>query len=414
MRNFKKDPLLFHFFKMQLHLTTSSATMNTPSLTSSATLHLEDGTVIKGVSFGAPVSASGEVVFNTGMVGYPESLTDPSYYGQILVLTYPLVGNYGVPPHQMIEGIAQYFESQKIQIAGLVIADYAYDYHHWNASHSLSSWLKQHNIPALCEVDTRALTKRLREKGTLLGKIVQEDASPSSVHFFNPNQITIGDEVSCKEQVVYPPVYPLFQVSPRILLVDTGLKNNIIRCLTNRGCTVIRVPWNYPFMDHRESGEELQFDAIFLTNGPGDPKTFKATIEQVKKALATNASFPIFGICLGNQLLALASGADTYKLKYGHRSHNQPCVLEDPETERQERRCFITSQNHGFAINEKTLKNGWKVWFRNANDHSVEGVYHENGLWSSVQFHPEATGGPTDTEWLFDAFVKRVIQHKSR
>lgn len=393
---------------MQLPVTISSATKNA---TSSATLHLEDGTVIKGISFGAPVSASGEVVFNTGMVGYPESLTDPSYHGQILVLTYPLVGNYGVPSDQTIEGIAQYFESQKIQIAGLIIADYAYDYHHWNASHSLSTWLKQHNIPAICEVDTRALTKRLREKGTLLGKIVQEDTLPESVHFFDPNQITIGNEVSCKDLVVYPPVYPLFQVSPRILLVDTGLKNNIIRCLTHRGCTVIRVPWNYPFMDHRE---ELLFDAVFLTNGPGDPKTFKATIEQVKKALTANASFPIFGICLGNQLLALASGADTYKLKYGHRSHNQPCVLEDPNQPRSERRCFITSQNHGFAINEKTLAQGWKVWLRNANDHSVEGIYHENGLWSSVQFHPEATGGPTDTEWLFDVFVKQVIASKNR
>ena len=411
MRNFKKDPWLFHFFKMQLRTISSTTPCATTPTTPYATLHLEDGTIIQGVSFGAPVSASGEVVFNTGMVGYPESLTDPSYYGQILVLTYPLIGNYGVPPPLLAEGIAHYFESHKIQVAGLIIADYAYDYHHWNASHSLSVWLKQHNIPALCDVDTRALTKRLREKGTLLGKIVYGDALPESMHFFDPNQITIGDFVSCKEIVVHPPLHSIFTSPLRILLVDTGLKNNIIRCLTKRGCTIIRVPWDYSFMDRRE---ELAFDAVFLTNGPGDPKTFKATIDQIKKALISNESFPIFGICLGNQLLALASGADTYKLKYGHRSHNQPCVLEDPTQPRSDRRCFITSQNHGFAINEKTLTPEWGVWFRNANDHSVEGIYHENGLWSSVQFHPEATGGPTDTEWLFDEFVRRVMAWKDR
>lgn len=372
-----------------------------------AQLCLEDGTIIKGISFGAETSAAGEVVFNTGMVGYPESLTDASYYGQILVLTYPLVGNYGVPPSSFVQGMEKFFESEKIQIAGLIIADYAYDYHHWNAFHSLSEWLKKYNIPAIAEVDTRALTKKLREKGTMLGKLVFETDNPEEVHFFDPNQTEIGDAVSCSVVKEYPPQEPV-QDPSRILLVDTGVKNNIIRCLTKRGTHVIRVPWNYPFMDKKH---ELNFDAVFLTNGPGDPKSFKATIVQLQKALAHTPGLPIFGICLGSQLLALAAGADTYKLKYGHRAHNQPCIeIRDDG----KKRCFITSQNHGFAVNEKTLPSGWRVWFTNANDHSVEGIRHENGLWTSVQFHPEATGGPTDTECLFDDFVKKVKNTKGQ
>lgn len=346
-------------------------------------LELEDGTVAEGVSFGAERSVSGEVVFNTGMVGYPESLTDPSYRGQILVLTYPLVGNYGVPPPDREDGILKYFESERVQIAGLVVSEHCERYSHWNAVKSLGRWLVEHDVPAVQGVDTRALTKRIRERGTMLGRIV----CGGEVPFEDPNGRNLVAEVSVGEPVVYG------GGRPRVLVVDCGMKNNIVRCLLGRGATVIRVPWDYDFNDGAH-----EWDGLFLSNGPGDPKTCAATIAHVREALARRRK--IFGICLGNQLLALAAGADTYKLKYGHRSQNQPCV------ECGTKRCSITSQNHGYAVDAATLPDGWLPWFVNANDGTNEGIRHERDPFMAVQFHPEACGGPTDTEYLFDHFLE--------
>lgn len=343
-------------------------------------LYLRDGTKISGNSFGSAQSASGEVVFNTGMVGYPEAFTDPSYAGQILVCTYPLIGNYGVP-HK------KFWESDKIQIAGLVVSEYSEDYSHTTAKESLGAWLKRSGIPAITGVDTRVLTKKLREHGVLLGRL---DYRPtrSIGTFTDPNMENLVARVSIKKKRIYK------GGSVRVLLVDCGAKENIVRSLTERGATVIRVPWDYDF------GRE-KYDGIVISNGPGDPTMCSKTIEHIKVAM--KKAKPILGVCLGNQLLALAAGATTYKLKYGHRSQNQPALdVTNPD------RCYITSQNHGFAVDEKSLPKDWGVWFTNANDGSNEGIRHKTKPWRSVQFHPEACPGPTDTAWIFDDFLSSL------
>jgi len=347
-------------------------------------LYLEDGTVFEGKSFGAPKNVFGEVVFNTGMTGYVESLTDPSYAGQIVVLTYPLVGNYGVPSFaKASEGkpVPAPFESNKIQIAGLVVAEYSEEYSHHAAKQSLAQWLKASGVPAITGVDTRALTKKLREHGVMLGQL---SSSKAPKKFTDPNDDNLVARVSPKKKQTYGdgPI--------KIIAVDCGMKENIVRSLTRKETTVVRVPWDYDFTKE-------EYDALFISNGPGDPTQCGITIEHIKRAMS--AGKPILGICLGNQLLALAAGAKTYKLKYGHRGQNQPCI--DLETGR----CYITSQNHGFAVDGKTLSDGWEEWFMNANDASNEGVRHKSKQWRSVQFHPEACPGPTDTAWIFDRFL---------
>lgn len=349
-----------------------------------AKLILQDGSVFEGFSFGYEKAVAGEVVFNTGMVGYPETLTDPSYNGQILTLTYPLIGNYGVPGNEKDDfGLMRNFESEKIQIKSLIISDYSKAYNHWNSVKSLSEWLVEHKIPALCGIDTRMLTKKLREHGVMLGKVVFDN----DVEFYDPNKENIVENVSVDKPVEYG------NGNKKILLVDVGTKHNIIRSLLRRGVSVVRVPWNYDF-------NRMKFDGLLISNGPGDPKKCSETIEKIR--IAMNDEKPIMGICLGNQLLALAAGADTYKLKYGHRSQNQPCI--DLET----KRCYITSQNHGYATKTKTLPNGWKEWFANANDGTNEGIKHKTKPFFSVQFHPEFCPGPTDTEFLFDKFIELV------
>jgi carbamoyl-phosphate synthase small subunit len=351
-------------------------------------LVLEDGTEFAGKSFGAPTSVSGEVVFNTAMTGYPESLTDPSYKGQILVLTYPLVGNYGVPGEDKLEELFKFYESYELHISGLVVSDYSFEHSHWNAKQSLADWLKKHNIPGIYGVDTRAITKILREKGTMLGKVIYDE---NEVEFYDPGKDNLVAKVSTKEKKVYG------NGKYRITLIDCGCKYNIIRNLLKRDTTVSLVPWDYDIFKD-------EFDGLFISNGPGDPKMCTVTIANIAKALKNDV--PIFGICLGNQLMALGAGADTYKLKYGHRSHNQPVIQVGTK------KSYVTSQNHGYAIDNNTLSGDWEPLFINLNDNTNEGVRHKTKPFFSSQFHPEATGGPVDTEFLFDLFLDNVKKYK--
>lgn len=352
-----------------------------------AKLTLEDGSVFVGKSFGSETAVAGEVVFYTAMTGYPESLTDPSYTGQILVSTYPMIGNYGVPFNKKENGIHKYYESNKLHISGFIISDYSFEFSHWNAQKSLSDWLKEHNVPGLFDIDTRALTKILREKGSMLGKIEFEE----EIDFYDPNKENLVARASCKTREVYG------NGEHKVILVDCGVKNNIIRCLLDRNATVIRVPWNYDF-----TGEN--FDGVFISNGPGDPAMCDATVQHIKSVV--DRKIPIMGICLGNQLLARAAGAETFKLKFGHRSHNQPVLLEGSN------KCYITSQNHGFAVKTESLPADWEPLFTNVNDNTNEGIRHKTLPFFSTQFHPEASSGPTDTEFLFDEFIKNIEASK--
>ena len=352
-----------------------------------AKLVLEDGSEYEGYSFGYLGSLAGELVFNTAMTGYPESLTDPSYKGQILVATYPLIGNYGVPDNTSADDLFRFWESESIQVSGLVVSEYSHEFSHWNASKSLSAWLQEQKIPAISGIDTRALTKKLRERGSTLAKIVIN----ADVAWRNPDAEDLVGQVSTKWKREYG------NGKYRIALIDCGVKNNIIRCLLSRDTTVVRLPYDCDF-------NKEEWDGLFLSNGPGDPKMNEKTIVHLAKAMEGDK--PIMGICLGTQLMALATGANTYKLPYGHRSHNQPVILVGTD------RCFITSQNHGFAIDKATLAADWTVLFENANDGTCEGIKHKKKPFFAAQFHPEASGGPTDTEFLFDDFITMIENYK--
>lgn len=348
-----------------------------------ALLILEDGTQFEGQSFGYEGSASGEVVFNTAMTGYPESLTDPSYEGQILVTTYPILGNYGVPPRREKDDVSEYYESDRIHCRAIVAQDYSWEHSHWQADRSLSQWLQEERIPGIYGIDTRALTKQLRDKGSMLGKIIVDGSADPG--FYDPNKENLVAKVSCKN------VEHHGSGEKTVVLVDCGVKHNIIRCLTRRGVKVVLVPWDYDF-------NTIDYDGLFISNGPGNPDMVDITVENIRKAMKTGK--PICGICMGNQLLSKAAGAKTYKLKYGHRSHNQP--VREAGTNR----CFITSQNHGFAVDDSTLPDGWEPLFINMNDGTNEGIRHKTLPYFSAQFHPEASSGPKDTEFLFDEFIK--------
>ena len=380
------------------------------------TLILDDGSRFHGKSFGYEKPVAGEVVFNTAMTGYPESLTDPSYAGQLMTLTYPLVGNYGVPPFTVEpNGLATFMESERIHAEAIIVSDYSEDFSHWNAVESLADWLKREQVPGITGIDTRELTKVLREHGVMMVRIVFDDVENeidnSQLTIDNYEDVNYVDRVSCKEIIVYtgkesplhfPITTPTAQLNcqlstvncqlKRVVLLDCGVKSNILRCLLKRDVEVIRVPWDYDY-------NELEFDGLFISNGPGDPDTCDAAVQNIRRAMK-NEKLPIFGICMGNQLLSKAGGAKIYKLKYGHRSHNQPVRMVGTE------RCFITSQNHGYAVDNTTLTEDWEPLFINMNDGSNEGIRHKRNPWFSAQFHPEAASGPTDTEFLFDEFVK--------
>lgn len=341
-------------------------------------LVLQDGTVFEGVSFGYAAPASGEVVFGTGMVGYPEALTDASFSGQILVMTYPLMGNYGVPEQSS-------WEDDRIHVSGLIVSNYIDIPSHAQSSMNLGTWLQREKIAALEISDTRLLTQHIREHGVMPAKIIFD----ADIPFYNPDEENLVARVSTKRVVEQG------MGDTTIVLIDCGAKRNIARSLLARNARVITVPWDF---DLFAPTVDFTFDGIMISNGPGNPKMAQQTIATIQKAMERR--IPVFGICLGHQLLALAAGGDTYKLKFGHRSQNQPCVLRDTK------RCYITTQNHGFAVG--TLPPDFVPWFVNANDGSNEGIHHIEYPFFSVQFHPEAAPGPVDTEWLFDYFLEKV------
>jgi carbamoyl-phosphate synthase small subunit len=348
-----------------------------------AKLQLGNGRILEGWSFGYDGPASGEVVFSTSMVGYPESLTDPSFQGQILCVSYPLVGNYGIPDMAAgPDGLALRAESERIHVRGLVIADYSENYSHWDAVESLGDWLKREHVPGISGIDTRALTRMIREEGVMPGEIVIEGVGHAEEAFDRRENLV--EQVSCKEVLHYG------KGSKRVVLVDCGVKHNILRCLIGRDIEVVRVPWDYDFTG-------MDYDGLFLSNGPGDPAVCTETIDHLRKALQGDR--PVFGVCLGSQLMALAAGAKTFKLPYGHRSHNQPVRRVGTD------RCYITSQNHGYAVDPATLPEGWEPFFVNLNDGTNEGIRHLAKPFFATQFHPEASGGPVDTEFLFDDFI---------
>ena len=348
-----------------------------------AQLIFKDGTKFAGGSFGADKSVAGEVVFATGMVGYPEALTDPSFRGQILVLTYPLIGNYGVPKKE-------FWESDKIQVAGLIVSSYIDTPHHYSMQMTLAEWFKKEGVPLLEIKDTRLLTQKLRDEGSALGKITFPG---KNVAFENPNLRNLAQEASVKKII--------FEGKGRdtIVLIDCGAKKNIARRLIARGYRVATVPADTDVAELR-----FKFKAVIISNGPGDPKLALATIRNVKKL--TDRKIPILGICLGNQILALALGGTTYKMKFGHRSQNQPVV------ERGKDKCYLTTQNHGFAV--RKIPPGFREWFVNGNDGTNEGIVHDTLPFMSVQFHPESSPGPLDTDWIFDYFLKRAKLYEKK
>ncbi|HEX5456551.1 MAG TPA: glutamine-hydrolyzing carbamoyl-phosphate synthase small subunit [Candidatus Saccharimonadales bacterium] len=338
-----------------------------------AYLVLEDGMKFAGkVPVWQSDSAAGEVVFNTGMTGYVESLTDPSYSEQILTFTYPLIGNYGVP--------GEPWESGKIYAKGAVVSEDIEAWSHPLSRESLLQWLKEQNVPLIYDVDTRQLTRHLRAKGVVNGVITSGSTPIAS---FEPKKPLVS--------IDKPELHKVPGAKKTVILLDCGAKENIQRSLLHRKLNVLRVPYDY------DLGKE-KYDGVVLSNGPGNPSDYIKAIETVKKLIKGDR--PVFGICLGSQLMSLAAGAKTYKLKFGHRGHNQPCM--DMTTGK----CYITSQNHGYAVDKATMPKGWDVYFLNLNDGSVEGIIHKSKPFFSVQFHPEAAPGPTDTEFLFEKFTE--------
>jgi carbamoyl-phosphate synthase small subunit len=356
-------------------------------------LVLEDGTAMEGTAFGAVDAVCGEVVFNTGMTGYVETLTDPSYRGQILVSTYPLVGNYGVPAPRSPGTLERPYESGRVQVQGLVVQTASRTYSHHAATRSLGDWLRGENVPAVTGIDTRTLTRRLREHGTMQGWLF-----PAAMGLAEARRAARGVEMRDEVFRSVAPAEPIRYAAGKttILVIDAGAKDNIVRSLLERGASVLRAPYHAPIAALAEGA-----DGILIGNGPGDPKDLGSLIDAVRALLASYRR-PIFGVCLGNQILALAAGGDTFKLPYGHRGVNQP--VQDLLT----RRCYVTSQNHGYAVRDDSLPGDWEAWFVNINDGTNEGIRSRARPHFSVQFHPEASPGPRDAGFLFDDFLRAV------
>lgn len=357
------------------------------------------GKLFKGILYGKNVNVSGELVFTTSLVGYNESITDPSYKNQILVFTNPLIGNYGVPPRTLENNLLKYFESDKIHVSGIVVGNYSTKYSHHNAVESLDSFCKSNDVPLLSNIDTRMLTTYLRDHGTTNGEIIGTEKNNEKIH--ESNYVHPIIQVSTKKVITYNPTGKI-----KICLIDCGTKNNIIRCLINRDCQVDLIPYNTDI--HLKTN---QFDGVVIGNGPGDTSKMDVITENIRKIISdtsNDALLPIFGICAGHQLLGLSAGFNVYKMKFGHRSHNAPVL--DTFTNK----CYITSQNHGYCINNTRLPKDWNISFINLNDNTIEGIEHKFKPYSSVQFHPENFGGPKDTEFLFDKFIDQCKEYKSK
>ena len=352
-----------------------------------AELHLNNGKIFTGISFGCNKSVAGEVVFNTGMVGYTEAFTDPSYTGQILVLTYPLSGNYGVPSDDKA------FESKAIQIAGVVVAWHCSTPSHNESIQTMGKWLESEGIPAICGVDTREVTKHLREFGTVSGSIQISGKAVLPV-------TETPAEIYMKKKSTLEAYKCEVSNSPSVALIDCGEKKGITRSLLARGINVIKIPHNHPI-------DSVDYSGILFSNGPGNPEEWEHVIATAKAAISTVKPLPILGICLGHQILALAAGASTAKMKFGHRSQNQPCIEQGTNCPR----FLLTSQNHGYQVEKNSLPNCWEVWFSNVNDSSVEAIRHTSRPFTGVQFHPEASPGPDDSNWIFDEFASAVKQY---
>ena len=368
-------------------------------------LIFDDGTVLDGMGFGYSTAVFGEIVFNTGMVGYPETLTDPSYSGQILTLTYPLIGNYGVPDPSIKDkdGISKFFESEKIQVRGLVVHELSLTASHWNLSMTLDEWLYNEKIPGISGIDTRALTKKLRTGGVMMAALVVSDTEIdveeikkqlASAPKYNSEKFM--DTVSTKQEESYGTDEDV------VVVIDAGAKNAILRNIRNLGYKVIKLPWNTPL----EKILLYNPKGVVISNGPGDPQKCPDIVETAKKLIEKN--IPTLGICLGAQIIGLAGKTDTYKLKYGHRGQNKPCVnLENNQV-------YVTSQNHGYGIDPDSLKDSeFNLWFKNADDNTVEGIKHKTQNCIAVQFHPEAAPGPYDCEFVFEELCNLMGEEKA-
>lgn len=368
-------------------------------MSAKATFSIKNGPTFEGYSFGADKSVAGEAVFTTSLVGYPESMTDPSYCGQILVFTQPLIGNYGVPSGEARDqfNLLRYFESPHVHVVGIIVAEYAYEHSHWTAVESLANWCQREGVAAVTGVDTREVIQYLREQGSSLGRITVDNQEPAD--YLDPMSTNLVARVTTKQPYYVKALEPKCNVA----LIDCGVKENIVRSLVARGANVTVVPYDYRIQDIAS-----EFDGIFISNGPGNPTFCEVTVNNLKELMQDEklVDLPIFGICLGHQLLALAAGAKTHKLKYGNRAHNIPAM--DLTTGQ----CHITSQNHGYAIDESSLPSGWKPYFVNLNDQSNEGMIHLTRPIFSTQFHPEAKGGPEDTAVLFDKYFHNIDEYK--